>query len=117
VQGQKVEPSPTDNVIEHLMGHFTFRDSVEFVSMPLEYRGNFDAHIEATKQQIKDQVMKMVQANIPQPEGVGQLPPPQPGEMNGNQAGTDMGNAEQPGLGTVTGAPGGGMPTPGMPTA
>jgi hypothetical protein len=117
MQGQKVEPSPTDNVIEHLMGHFTFRDSVEFVSMPLEYRGNFDAHIEATKQQIKDQVMKMVQANIPQPEGVGQLPPPQPGEMNGNQAGTDMGNAEQPGLGTVTGAPGGGMPTPGMPTA
>jgi hypothetical protein len=82
MQGEVVQTKDTDNVIEHLITHYSFRDSADFALMPPEYRFNFDAHIQATKAQIAAGVQKSTQ-----PEQPAQLQGPQMPMMPGGQNG------------------------------
>lgn len=79
MQGQVVHTNDTDNVMEHLIAHHTFRDSADFAMMPPEYRFNFDAHLQETKSQMAAGIQKAVQA----PEAQAPQLPMQPGGMNG----------------------------------
>lgn len=114
MQGTPVEVSPTDNVIEHLIGHSSFRDSAEFAMMPPEYRELFDQHMEATKMQIKEQIMKMGQGGQQQQQQQQppqMQPPPQMGAMNNaNQAGANVGPPPVGGMAPNQPAPGAGIP-------
>lgn len=82
LQGEEVHVNDTDNVIEHLIAHYTFRDSADFALMPPEYKFNFDTHIQETKAQIAAGIQKTLQA----PEQGAAINPQMPtmqGGMNG----------------------------------
>lgn len=118
MQGEEVHVSDTDNPMEHMIAHFSFRDSGSFAMMPPEYRNRFDAHLQETQQQISSGMQQSQQAQGQQMPGQ-PAPQPQmmPGGMNGQPTepqGPPAGVA--PGPGGVPGMePGQGAPGPGMP--
>lgn len=83
MQGETVHVADTDNPMEHLIAHYSFRDSASFAMMPPEYRFNFDSHIQETKSQIAAGVQKSNQEGQQAP---GQQPTmPNQGAMYGQQ--------------------------------
>lgn len=113
LEGRTVETSPQDNIVEHLVGHYGFRDSGDFMMMPPEYRVNFDRHLEETKQQLMGSFQKMQQ------QGMNQQPnpmlPQQPmGGMNESQSGNVGSPQGVEGVGTPNPANQGGNITPGQ---
>jgi len=111
LQGKKVQTHDTDNVIEHLMGHYAFKDSPEYMIMPPEYRMNFEDHLEATKLQIGTAFQKMAQEQMQPQQQMGQMgqmgqqvPRPE-GMINGNPEGTAMGVNPQQGMANAGGTP------------
>lgn len=84
MQGRPIKISDQDNVMEHLMGHMAFRNSIEFAMMPPEYVAAFDEHIAQTKLQMTRAVMQQqLQQQGGQP-GVPQQPGMMPNPMGGN---------------------------------
>lgn len=112
LQGEEVHTNPTDNVIEHLISHYTFRDSGAFATMPVEYRVNFDEHLKETKMQMAQSVQSMLQPGQqaqPQPGGIANAPGqggPQPGAPMGP---AQLGGVEAPPQEAGAGVPGAGQ--------
>lgn len=109
MQGRKIQTNETDNVMEHLMTHYSFRSSADFAMMPPEYRGMFDEHMQATKAQMQMQSQQAMQPqNAPQPEqgGMGGQQPTEQGIPGGPGGIQGMGNPvpENP-LGLATTGP------------
>ena len=124
LQGQKVKISPADNILEHLLGHYAFRDSADFFMMPPEYRVNFDEHIEATKMQLAESINKFAmnaQQDFNQAQQPNMQQPMQPqlpqGGMSGPETG-EIGNAPpNGGMGTAPTENEGGAGMPGQENA
>jgi hypothetical protein len=115
MQGEVVPVNDTDNVIEHLIAHYTFRGTADFAMMPPEYRMNFDEHMQETKGQVAKAAQQMVQ----QTQEQGQQQPNQggapniapPGGMNGGpNQGTPMGAPPVAGMGNTPPPIGAGAP-------
>lgn len=115
MQGRPIKTSDTDNVMEHLMGHMAFRNSLEFAMMPPEYMAGFDEHLAQTKLQlargvIQKQMQQTGASGAPGMPGAG-LPAPgefQQGGQSGNPAGNPMGTNPVGGMetfGTETALP------------
>jgi hypothetical protein len=77
LQGHPAHIKPTDNVMEHLMGHMSFKSSPDGLSMPPENERLLDEHIIATKQQLLQLMNKNASAV---PEGA-------QGDINDNTQG------------------------------
>ena len=104
MQGQIVHTTDNDNPMEHLIAHYSFRDSGDFAMMPPEYRFNLDAHLQETKSQIAAGIQK-----AQQPEQPGQQPGQTP--MMPNQGAMYGQQPQQPNIPGATPQPGG---APGM---
>lgn len=124
MQGEQVDVKDTDNVMEHIISHYSFRDTGEFSVMPPEYRINFDEHLKQTKEQLMQSFMNMQQQAQQQPEGVppGGSPLQQPqGGPNANnqgiQQGAPLGAGPVGGVETPPVTPGAGVPGAGQEAA
>lgn len=102
MQGEQVHVNDTDNVIEHFITHISFRDSADFAMMPMEYRMNFDAHLQETKSQIVAGVQKSIQ-EMQQPQGQQQMPPMGMQPQGGLNANTRLTPGTAPGAPAVSG--------------
>lgn len=119
LQGQVVHVQDTDNPVEHLITHYSFRDSGDFAMMPPEYRFNFDSHLQETKAQIAAGVQKAALAQQ-EPEMQPPQMPMMPGGMNGQgpiapqpaMAGAAPGSPGLAGMAPTQAATGAGIPTP-----
>ena len=106
MEGRPIKISDTDNVLEHLIGHMMFRNSLEFTMMPPEYIAAFDEHLAQTKLQL---TRWLLQRQMGQPAVQAPQPPPAinpmalQGGTGGNQTGTTMGPSQQPGVAPVEG--------------
>jgi hypothetical protein len=119
MEGRAIKIGDRDNVMEHLLGHMSFRNSLEFSMMPPEYVAAFDEHLAQTKLQLARGVIQQQMAMAgqgPAPIQAPQQPSPMGmgvagsmGGMGGNQAGANISPGGNAGMGSPQNEAGAGV--------